>query len=770
MPTHPGLEKQINSTRLLYSNVNKDRRTPFLQRNLTQALKQHQASKTQTPLSNEASTRAPSRRSWAPPNDDLASVIASRHSSYELRLHSGLVIRPPNSRSESATAHASLVFTAKSFLTFSLYRKEEGGPWTTRYKIGSEATLKAHRDGTATLSLLRPPTFPAQVFQGLEKEYNGGNLGTHVGPKYVLKIALQCAYPSDNEEVFEFLGIGQQRGSDGQYLRSYVHHLPRCPTTDKGFEIKLAKSSEKLLCKSEHTLHVDMDWVVPNMSIMKEFNRTIRLERGQCSSVPMQPMEPVRITYRCDQAGMQKPLVVQGSLCPICWMRDFRTVERLQMHMKLQHDRFHFAFKEFRPPEGPAPREVHVRLTFKERTEKPDSTGRKFQEIRWIAPNRPFDLDAFLAGDESWVGGKRRRAPLAAIAALDAKIQRRPEDVEDLPKPARKRYKVPRIIQEAEKEIVLFAMHSRRPLVEGEEISENDDSTIPAYAVSKTRRRSPNMPRTAVEFEDKWDAHMLDERLNSDSVGEAVVRFLRHNETWIKNTPGMLNEWFNKLGELKEDGLLSDAFYKYLTSAASTDFFGFSKAREAEPSVDKAKDVEAGKKRKRADASDNTDPFCRPSSPKKTKLNGAQVEQPSGKENTSPREASLPSHGPASNPLSKISIVQTQLGRRGDDKPSGTAKSTTAKGETRPKAPLPDVCSCICGNPVATTDIPAAITCANIECLREEFHLFCVGLDKRVAGWRCDDCAAPNARELEMTPPLPPPFPHPLSLLSRFFA
>ncbi|KAK7538830.1 uncharacterized protein J3D65DRAFT_351913 [Phyllosticta citribraziliensis] len=745
MPTQPGLEKQINSTRFLYSNINQDRRTPFLQRNLTQALNQHQSSKAQTLLSNEASTRAPSRRSWAPPNAHLASVIGSRHSSYELRLHSGLAIKPP-AHSNNTTAHDSLVFTARSFLTFSLYRKEEGGPWTTRYKIGSEATLKAHRDGTATLSLLQPPTFPAQVFQGLEKEYNGGNLGTHVGPKYVLKIALQCAYPSDNNEVFKFLGIDQQRGSDGQYLRSYVHHLPRCPATDRGFEIKLANSNEKMLCKSEHTLHVDMDWVVPNMSIMEEYNRTIRLERGQGSSVPMQPMEPVRITYRCDQAGMQKPLVVQGSLCPICWMRDFRTVERLQLHMKLQHDRFHFAFKEFKPPECPSSKGVHVRLTFKERTEKPHSTGRKFQEIRWIAPTRPFDLDAFLAGDESWVEGKRRRAPLAAIAALDAKIQRRPEDVEDLPKPARKRYKVPRIIQEAEKEIVLFAMHSRRPLVEGEEISEDDNSTIPAYAVSKIRRRSPNMPRTAVEFEDKWDAYMLDERLNSDFVGEAVVRFLRHNETWIKNIPGMLNEWLNKLGELKEDGLLSAAFYKYLTSDTSTDFSDFSKAQETrvETSIDKAKDAEAGKKRKRADASDNTDPFCRPSSPKKTKLNGEQVEQPSGKENTSPKEASLPSQGPASNPLSKNSIVQTQPGRR--DKPSGTTKSTTGKGGTLPKASLPDVCSCVCGKPVATTDTPAAITCANIECLREEFHLFCVGLDKRVAGWRCDDCAAPNAR------------------------
>ncbi|KAK7533573.1 hypothetical protein IWX49DRAFT_590968 [Phyllosticta citricarpa] len=722
MPAHTGHEKQINSSSLVYSTIYKDRTPPFLQRNLTQALNEHQESQAQRDA-------VPTTRSWKPPNDELTTVIAARHGTCELRIHPEFIIKPPHYSSSNIT-NPSLVFTTRCLLTFSIYRRDAQDPWRHKFRDWSHATFKAYQDGTAVVSMRQSLTIASHVFPALDMEYNGGGtLHGHVGPKYVLRIELQCEHPSHNQAVFDFVGFsGQRNYANGQHLRSYVYSLPRCPASDKCLPLKLDDGRDRLV-SSEHTLYVNMEWAVPRMTIMEELNLMNRLERGMTplsattTTTTTQPTELLRMTYRCDQVGLQKSLVLQGCLCPFCCMRDFRTVERLRLHLKLEHDRFHFAFNEFRPLRRAAPKEVHVKLTFKERAEKPNSDGGK--EIRWIAPSHPFDLDAFLAGDESWLRGRKPKASLAAITA-GSQRRKKPDEVEHLPKLARKRYKVPRIREEGTN-LKLFTMHSRRPLEEGEEISEDDDSLFPSWIVSKIRRRSPTLPQDVVTFMDRWDAHMLGEPIKSDLVvGDAVVRFLRSNEKWIRETPGMAREFMKKLNELVEDDLVSTEVYDY-----GRDRVEFSAATVI--------NGEKGEKRERDDNVKDVGSFCRPSSPKKTKMDGS-VQANQGKENTPWKVPSLSGGqgGPGSNPLAKNSILQTQSKQR-DNRLGETANSTTIDGGA-------DVCACFCGKPITALDAPRAIICANMACIREEFHLSCVGLDKRVAGWRCDDCAAQGAR------------------------
>ncbi|KAB2579628.1 hypothetical protein DBV05_g1776 [Lasiodiplodia theobromae] len=59
--------------------------------------------------------------------------------------------------------------------------------------------------------------------------------------------------------------------------------------------------------------------------------------------------------------------------------------------------------------------------------------------------------------------------------------------------------------------------------------------------------------------------------------------------------------------------------------------------------------------------------------------------------------------------------------------------------EETPQQPTMAVQSgCTCGRVV--DDDFEAISCANLDCRRREFHLDCVGLERRVPNWRCDDC------------------------------
>lgn len=46
---------------------------------------------------------------------------------------------------------------------------------------------------------------------------------------------------------------------------------------------------------------------------------------------------------------------------------------------------------------------------------------------------------------------------------------------------------------------------------------------------------------------------------------------------------------------------------------------------------------------------------------------------------------------------------------------------------------------CTCGR--SAKDTRAAVICSNSKCARKDFHLACVGLERRQIGWKCAECA-----------------------------
>lgn len=66
------------------------------------------------------------------------------------------------------------------------------------------------------------------------------------------------------------------------------------------------------------------------------------------------------------------------------------------------------------------------------------------------------------------------------------------------------------------------------------------------------------------------------------------------------------------------------------------------------------------------------------------------------------------------------------------------AAGTIANDVVRKKEQLGRREQCFCGERVM--HLPKGIKCAAYDCARESFHLRCVGLERRVGGWRCDDC------------------------------
>ncbi|KAK8226823.1 hypothetical protein HDK77DRAFT_116922 [Phyllosticta capitalensis] len=750
MPAHSWPEKRIQNTLAIARSLHLGRRGPFLWRNLSKALDHHQhALEAQNrSLANDTPSTLPQNPViWNFPDEQIASIVASHRDAV---LHINLeALRPKTSTlNDSIERPDSLLFTMECQLVFTLFRKDNSVKWkhAAKYQDFRWATIKAFRNGNAIIDMEDSLKITARTFWGLEMQHQqNGPPVKQFGSQYSLRTAIKCRSASDNQTLLQFVGLDQQGISCDQEVRASWHHLPKCPNEDEGLALQLAKLNGP---QSSHTLQVGMGWVAPTMSrVMKEISYEVReYESGNggkalaadATDESTRPKLP-RTTYRYGHVKsplQHQRMVVQGYKCGFCSMRLFKEMLHLQLHLRLDHDRFVFTFKESSLAPHAAP-DLHIEFTIVDGAEKQRSES--LGNIQWIAPDRPFDIRAHLAGDESWIGGKMRKPPAGArLAALNASKRKKPEEVPDLPKPVRKRYKVPRI--QDNKDLRLWAMHSRRPLSEGEEISEDDDSLAPSHLVSKIPHRiekDPRLPRAAVHFMTRWNAHMAEERLDADRyLGDAVVRFFRHNGMWLRNTPGMLQEYLKKIGELNEDGLIDTEVYEFCKAGLQTN----------NQETDNKANEKIGEKRKRSIPSEGLDPSCLPGSLKKMKISGIEKKM-SGVETIHGKENSTAVRVPPSNTPAKGSVLKTSLAMR-ESWPGETKTNAASLGKqetNRPTASGSGICACVCGKSVSAIDWQEAISCANAACPRRDFHLACLKLDQRIAGWKCDDCTTRDA-------------------------
>ena len=194
----------------------------------------------------------------------------------------------------------------------------------------------------------------------------------------------------------------------------------------------------------------------------------------------------------------------------------------------------------------------------------------------WEAPKRPFDLEAYLKGNESWTGGKPLRRAVNSITARprlehsksSSREPSRPEH--DVRAEARPADQVPEVPVDATKKIFLvprappgvqfYRLKTKRPIHEGEPLSESDDDIDEEWLHqlhADTLAALPGATRVEREFLQRFDRHMLTEAPASyDHTAETLVRFCRQNRAWLRR-PDVRFEFVKKTAALKLQGRLS---------------------------------------------------------------------------------------------------------------------------------------------------------------------------------------------------------------------
>jgi hypothetical protein len=284
----------------------------------------------------------------------------------------------------------------------------------------------------------------------------------------------------------------------------------------------------------------------------------------------------VVVSYRLDMVGSTsrsreyREASLDGYSCVACRQREYQSLADLLFHLSTYHLKYKYTVEE--EDKDRSLGDTHYiaikvdvadpekKKPVKNAIKNPDT------EIDWVAPARPFDVEAYLNGDHTWTGHgykKMAKGPRPAVNGASASTGAVPkrkvgllpaEEVQDFPIPERKRFNV--IPSRAINKTSFFRSISHRPMrVSESPMSESDDEMDDSWIRDKHRERiyeRDDLDDAEKEFLARWDLHLMAEHYpHGRFISDSLVRFVRKEKLWLRQRP-IWRELQKLIGELKE--------------------------------------------------------------------------------------------------------------------------------------------------------------------------------------------------------------------------
>lgn len=438
-----------------------------------------------------------------------------------------------------------------------------------------------------------------KLFIATESGVNGSRHWKRtVTTKYTLEVAIKC---QDSETTAALLGKLEsvdpsnyaERPANEGTLRVVWSNLPQCPASGELLPAKHARGHKSVELK--YGMDISMGWARRKDSPLEMYNRE-RLAIGRQLPTPSasDDQEVVKtnqlaVRYSFKQGEETRAFTQDDLSCIWCQsvagdndhgFRDWydkasvpcKSLNRLRLHYMTCHDHFKMEVGEVVNTEGGQVVPIAIALSEKHSSlTAMDSPAYHptLEEYSWTAPERPFDISAHVAGDESWVGGgkpkpKRAsgRAPKAkegaelGATAVPVMSRKRAalDEVSDLPTPKRKRFKVPAVPG-----VTFYHNRSKQKIQPGEELSESDDEMYDDRLARSQQRNlaALGLSKTVCKFHQAFNRHLDAEQSSSKAfIVEALIRFARKHQTELWD-----DEWRHafeeKLKHLESHGIIS---------------------------------------------------------------------------------------------------------------------------------------------------------------------------------------------------------------------
>ncbi|TKA74879.1 hypothetical protein B0A55_05036 [Friedmanniomyces simplex] len=636
-----------------------------------------------------------------------------------------------------------------------------------RVTRGCVVVQHVHDNGESSFDVELAQSILIELDQLLVETESGSNGFRHwkrtTTAKYSLEVTIHC---QDSEQSAELLGrlhsrpVEHYKGvpASESRVKAVWEDLPSCPPT--GHLLPLKRAQGHKATGLQYGMDISMGWSRRKDSPLELYNRSRENQNNQLptpsssdvqeSSVAKEKQHIVRYVRHM---GVETwATVEEGLRCIFCanaarggradmylsksaLKESATTLDRLLLHYWSCH-----GFYEWQKVATPVSFAEQELVTIEIRPKKrhnaaPAAFDSPREEYSWIAPDRPFDIKAHIAGDERWTGGAqpkmegrgrrggpRHQAEQGAVrgAPKSARTSRL-EEVEDLP--PRKRQ---RIVMPLNADVTFYHSSSKAPIRPGEALSESEDESADDRLLHSQRRnlKQNGLTAEAVAFHEAFNRHLdVEQPSGKSATREAMVRFARkqllvdHNGAWLEAFQA-------KLTLLSSHRVIDEQTLAYCLGLMDVDYGPPPGRRKGEDARKGAEEVEDGDgdtvMKDHGQAEDIRDG----GPPAESESAGGSKTPLLGKQRRVPHKRS---DGGTHRDLSTNGVAH---GNRHSDAP------TTHASQLTPPPPQ----TCFCGQRAQSGR--GSIACENPGCAGGTFHLACVGLKRREKDWRCEACSA----------------------------
>ncbi|PSN60309.1 hypothetical protein BS50DRAFT_594071 [Corynespora cassiicola Philippines] len=435
-----------------------------------------------------------------------------------------------------------------------------------------KATITGFSGDQGRVVSVDTPKFTVKVDELKEPEVQEeGAWGGCISEEYRLIASLNFLGSNDAEVFFSCLvpEDSSLQQNPSTRLSTTWDNIIECPPADIVLPFRASGSDKDL----DMGFHVLMSWgrALQHGETILEALRRENSSTSATRSYLTPPLDsgPIQKKFKITYSYNGQAVTRNNLECPKCDKKNtFSVLDDLRMHLVTWHGHFAcVATKESKDQD-----ESHEHWLFECTTAEHRADHRASDHvpdplnIQMIAPDQPFDQRLFLdegndgfwqssrTGKQMKSAAKRRPPGTGAIRP----VYKAPDQVQER-KPARR---IGFHIPKAPDNITFFRTSTKRPLKEGEEVSESEieeDGDWDWLQVRKQVRieNDPAIPEAAKRFLKGFDPFIRDESLHSDlHLGDALVRFSRQKADWLWQTKTTA-EFYRKLDELLSDEIIT---------------------------------------------------------------------------------------------------------------------------------------------------------------------------------------------------------------------
>ncbi|KAF2128943.1 hypothetical protein P153DRAFT_292353 [Dothidotthia symphoricarpi CBS 119687] len=543
---------------LLYEYLSSRRAPVFLRRNLERVLHINQHLLEYGTTDHFPGPDHDFRAYWdLPSHENLDDMMEDSEAQFVLDIHGIKLLNPDgtsrttnnNTRlpKKARTLHLKCVVEVKVWAALS-------GPECAKQDLN---IILSGKDGShgRDLEVQTEPINPIRL-----EELSTGSSG--LAKDYTMIATINFKNGEDAQEFHAYFGSKTQaQNAPGRRLTALWSNILECP---EGTVVLPLKGNSQL----DLGLEVSMCWSSREESILTAHNRHLKslVQATRCPSPPVEEY-PNSPRYELTFVYANETITRSSVACPHC-TRKPANVYDLRMHLQGVHDHFDYtAIEENETEAGVSRWRFECDVADHKAEQRASHRADEPFDVRVMAPEDPFDRQRFLDdGDDSFqqaarkgrTVNQRKTAKVAAAKATAAEPPKRklPEEVQARPRKDRRRYPVPK----PPPRTTFFRQISKRPLKEGEYISESDDDPDTEWLdlrKAAENRKDEQISASAERFLKTYDRYMRNEHLQSDNhAGDALIRFAREMGVWLWQER-LFDEFKAKVGDLLEENIIS---------------------------------------------------------------------------------------------------------------------------------------------------------------------------------------------------------------------